>query len=614
MSRERGWTAGSRAPISTGVPAGWIPERDRQRFAALDPAVDAETFFGWVRGLSLLVGLLSGGAVFWLLSRAAKSAQSVIWSPLAAVADAFSVLSPGSIAFLVAAGSGIGMVGLVRLGVSAGLEYLLRRRRLQIERTLPGAVRYMHVIASGTTDPAALFESVAEEASIHGATAHSLRRILAVAGVTGSVESGIRQVARTTPSKDTLAPFLLSFLERTREGPDAVREFLRLESRLLASADERQHHRETRYLATVIRLFVGLLVLPVVLIVGVGALAVLLPDLLPSVPAVEVPAVTGFLATAGSALILLLGGIAAALAASLRPSGHRWALPSPSQRPTEILKTCHRNPTNALFVAGPVALGLSLWLVWSGAALPDAAVFGYALLAIPVGLVDANRARRRAAIDRRLPDFVHAVGERLDAGIPFREAVTRVARRRTFGPLDPYVAGLVYDLELDVADGTRRRALRRFVGRIGTPLAGRTIGLAVGALDAGADTRSAFAALQTETGRLVHADQARRSRFPVVIAVGWTVAVLIVAIVVAVNAMVLDSAAPMHPGPVSGVVVEATLGAGERRPLFYLVTQAAMLASGWFAGVAGRGAYEGLLHSGALVTVTYLVFRMAGLL
>lgn len=613
MSEGWRWSTGIRTLISALIRRPEIPRRDRRRFVALDPALDPETFFGWVRGLSLLVGLLGGGGLLWLLSGVDAGRQSMLRSNGGPLGETLP-LSPGWISVLLAIGATLGTVLLLRLGVSAALEYLVRRRRLQIERTLPGAVRYMHVIGSGTTDPATLFRSVVEEAAIHGATARSFRRILEIATVTGSLESGIRQVARDTPSKDTLAPFLLTFLERTREGSDAVREFLRFESRLLSSADERQHHRERRYLSTVVRHFVGLLVLPVVLVLGVAGATVLLPDLLPAVPAIEVPDVTSVLAVAGSALILLLGGTAAALAASLRPSGHRWTVPSPSQRPVEILRSCHRNPTNALVIATPLALGLTGWLVWRGITLADSAVLGYAVLAIPVGLVDANRARRRAALDRRLPEFVHAVGERLDAGIPFREAVATVARTRDFGPLDQHVTRLTYDLELGVEDGTRRRALRRFVGRIGTPLAGRTIGLAVGALDAGADTRAAFAALQTETGRLVHADQARRSRFPVVIAVGWTVAVLIVAIVVAVNAMVLASAAPTQSGPVSGVVVEATLGGGGRRPLFYLLTQAAMLASGWFAGVAGRGAYEGLLHSGALVTVTYLVFHMAGLL
>ena len=64
-------------------------------------------------------------------------------------------------------------------------------------------------------------------------------------------------------------------------------------------------------------------------------------------------------------------------------------------------------------------------------------------------------------------------------------------------------------------------------------------------------------------------------------------------------------------------------GACDRPPLvdverdawrFYLVTQATMLACGWFAGTASRGRYEALLHSAALVVVCYAVFAGAGMI
>jgi hypothetical protein len=45
---------------------------------------------------------------------------------------------------------------------------------------------------------------------------------------------------------------------------------------------------------------------------------------------------------------------------------------------------------------------------------------------------------------------------------------------------------------------------------------------------------------------------------------------------------------------------------------FYLVTQATVVACGWFAGTASRGRYEALLHSGLLVVVTYVVFTGLG--
>jgi hypothetical protein len=163
----------------------------------------------------------------------------------------------------------------------------------------------------------------------------------------------------------------------------------------------------------------------------------------------------------------------------------------------------------------------------------------------------------------------------------------------------------------------RSAALDRFVGSVGTPLAAQTMGLVTGALDAGSDTGTVFETLQTEIGRLHEQTAAFRSNMKVYVAVGWTTALLVVGIVVAVNLTVLDSFAQLS-------TLSATDGSGfalapdavnpaRDRFRFYVVTQATMLASGWFAGAANRGWYEALLHSGLLVSVCYVVFAGAGM-
>lgn len=589
--------------------------RDEGRFRALHPQVSFETY---------VVGLYT---VAWLVALAALALGTALLAPRVVGTEPIRVRVPGLASAGVPLGPPVqtGLVGLLaallgfmgtQLLASLALRILVARRRRAIERTLPGAVRYLHVVAAGTTDPRSLFETVVEKRRIHGATADSFAAILRHATIQGSVDDGIRRVARDTPSTDALAPFLRSFRQRARDGPDELRAFLRLESRLLATADERAHRREARYRSRVVALFVALALLPVVLL---GAWLVTAPTFpLPvsrgSIP--TFPAPTNLLAPVGIGIILVIGGIAAMLAHLLRPIGHRWAAASRSTRVRDVVRTSPRNPANALVVLGPVALAGSLLLWARGWTVSHALVVGYLVVAIPVGLVDARRTRRRAAMDRRLPAFVHAVAERMDGGRPFRHAVEGVARETDLGPLDSPVDALAFDLQVGGHDGpVRKRALERFIGRIGTPLAGRTIGLAVGALEAGADTRSAISTVQTETGRLLHGESARRSRAPLVIGVGWTVALLIVAIVVAVNLMVLESASGPTTGPVSGVVLEASARRpAAPRPLFYWLTQASMLAAGWFAGVAGRGVYEALLHSGGLVAITFIVFRLTGLI
>jgi len=215
-----------------------------------------------------------------------------------------------------------------------------------------------------------------------------------------------------------------------------------------------------------------------------------------------------------------------------------------------------------------------------------------------------RRARLDDAKDREIQDFVHAVSGHVSLGRPFGDAVERVARDVDLGPLNGDVADLSFNLGMTTHDDdVRAAALDRFVERVDTQLAAQTVGLVSGALDAGSDADAAFEALQAEVGRLYHEKRALRSRLLVYVAVGWTTAVLVVGITVAVNLSVLDSFAQLssvsNAASTGGLTIDPTAVDIERdRYRFYLVTQATMLACGWFAGAASRGRYDALLHSG----------------
>jgi hypothetical protein len=84
-----------------------------------------------------------------------------------------------------------------------------------------------------------------------------------------------------------------------------------------------------------------------------------------------------------------------------------------------------------------------------------------------------------------------------------------------------------------------------------------------------------------------------------------------------VNAHVLDGFAQLSAvsGASGGLAIDPDAVDVERdRYRFYVVTQATMLACGWFAGIASRDRYEALFHSAALVVVCYVVFTAAGML
>jgi len=66
---------------------------------------------------------------------------------------------------------------------------------------------------------------------------------------------------------------------------------------------------------------------------------------------------------------------------------------------------------------------------------------------------------------------------------------------------------------------------------------------------------------------------------------------------------------------ISGVAVgEAAINITRDQFRLYVTTQATMLAAGWFAGVASRGRYEALLHSGMLVSICHVIFAGTGVI
>jgi len=161
----------------------------------------------------------------------------------------------------------------------------------------------------------------------------------------------------------------------------------------------------------------------------------------------------------------------------------------------------------------------------------------------------------------------------------------------------------------------RAAAVGRFVDRVGTPLAEGTLGLVTGALNAGSDADAVFETLRIEVGQLYSEQRALRSSMHPYVAVGWAAAALVAAVVAVVNTQVIDAARLAEVAAATDFVTEPeTVHPDLERFRLYVVTQATVLASGWFAGTASRGRYAALLHSGVLVALCYAAFTLGGLL
>jgi archaellum biogenesis protein FlaJ (TadC family) len=424
-----------------------------------------------------------------------------------------------------------------------------------------------------------------------------------------------------------LAPFLLKYREHANQGTDALAEYLDMEGHLLSHRQSRTHDRVSGYLELLAELFVVLLVFPALTVMIITVMSVLAPGLSRTITTPLGVFTTRQLLVYSCILFVLGVGIgAASTVASLRPTQHAIPDYSLPEDVTGIVRSATVNPASATVVCAPLGLCFAgvLWLL--GYAPANVALLSYVAVGLPVGAVAVRRARLDDAKDREIRDFVHAVSGHVALGRPFPGAVDAVAREVDHGALQADVESLAFTLSLTTDAGTedgdvRAAALDSFVDDVGTPMAEQTIGLVVGALDAGSDAEKVFETLQTEIGRLYHERKELRSSLLVYVAVGWTTGLLVLGIMVAVNLYVLDGFAELSA--VSATSREATSGLAlnpdavdlaRDRWRFYLVTQATMLACGWFAGMASRGRYEALLHSAGLVGLAYLVFAGAGLI
>jgi len=606
-------------------------DRKRYRGTALDTGF--ETYLSRVYGLSWAVCV---AVIVPALIVAASTAPGVLAAVDARIGARSPVpvasLSPERVAVVVA-----GLTGLlakratVRLG-GLHLRWLTATRRTDIERTLPPAVRYLELLAAGSDGPREMVEKAAAN-DAYGGTAASLRKAINAARLAGSLDEGLRRVARDTPSRELLAPFLLKFRKHAATGDAALAEYLRTERRMLAHRQDRARKRARRFLELLTELFVVVLVLPALLVIAATALTVVVPELLPPVDTPVGVVSTRAVVLYGAVAFLVAIGLAGAVAVgTLRPPNQRASYDLPAA-PRAILASAGHNPASAAVVCAPPAALLAVGLAFAGYTLVNVGLLAYATFAVPVGAVAGRRTRIDDAKDRELADFVHAVSGHVAQGRPLPAAVEAVARNADLGVLDDDVADLAFALRSTTATGgtggaggaggsegtapstdVRAAAIGRFVDRVGTPLAEGTLGLVTDALNAGSDADAVFETLRIEVGRLYSEQRALRSSMHPYVAVGWAAAALVAAVVAVVNTQVIDAARLAGLAGATDLVTEPETVLPElERFRLYAVTQATMLASGWFAGTASRGRYAALFHSGLLVAICYAVFTVGGL-
>ena len=201
-------------------------DRDRRRYRAAGLETGFDLFIARLYGFAWGVAL--GGALLALVVVVFVPSTVTGWL-LGFLADGLPVVNRTAIPsvprlYLGVVSACFAAVGLRWLALRAGRVYLGRlavARRREIERTLPGAVRYLRVLASGCSDQREMLGRVADQEA-YGETARSFRTALNKASLTGSLDEGLSMVARDTPSRDLLSPFRDQFQVAARAFVDAL--------------------------------------------------------------------------------------------------------------------------------------------------------------------------------------------------------------------------------------------------------------------------------------------------------------------------------------------------------------------------------------------------------
>lgn len=506
------------------------------------------------------------------------------------------------------------------LVVWAGCRYLHLRaltRKRALERTLPGAVRHLRILSTGEIDGREMLSEVAAHPALYGETAVTFRRVLNRTQLAGGLSRGLRDVATETPS-DVFSSFLLRLQAVVGTGKGALTDHLELEARMLEDQKRRGQARRSSY-AELVGEVVGLvIVLPAAVAVLVTTAGLVLPGLYePAVMPVGELSPAAVLLYGCAIGVLIVGIAAAVLLQTLRrhPSRSAWTVPSGIG---QLVETGLRNPASTAVILAPLAGGISWGLFRVGLEAPTAGLYGYALFAIPTGLVGLRYEQRALVMDRELREFVHGLAAVTGRGRTFSEAVEEVSTEYSLDRLSPAVSTLAFNLRVGTQSDTdvREAALSNFAANVGTPLARRLAAILSGAFTAGCQTPELFELLEEDLDHVYHRSRTAKRTMRGLVLVVWATALVTAAILAVIGVYVLDGIAQLAAVPnVAATVpgVGPTAAGGVSSYQLYILAAATAVSCGWVAG-ALNGSRGGIfLHSGVLGLVVFMGFRLLGL-
>ena len=631
-----------------------------------------------------LLGIYLVWAILLVLAIEPATLRDSLPSVLAFLANlgGLRALSPGELFALILASSLT--VGVLTGGATYWLRwwypsYVADRRAREIEATLPGTVAFIYALSRSGMEFPRVIRIVAANGDTYGPAAAEFRVAVRHVDVFGmDVISALRTMGRRTAS-DGFGEFTENLVSVLQSG-QGLPEFLERQYHEYQEESESQQESILGLLATLAEAYVTVLVAgPLFLITILVVIGFSMGDTLSPLQAI----IYVVLPLGNLAFVVYLsmvtdsfnpgrrgrtdestgvvtsrstgtdhqasvsaqpttgghlpdGGVARADAGTTasrtdQPTGP--TAPSPNVERLRVYRrvrairrhlasparTVLERPERLLAITVPLALVAVLWHLPRGledglAAIDDVLVLAGLFVVASFAVVYEIHRFRIERVEAAVPDLLDRLASVNEAGLPVISAIDRV-RQSNLGPLDEELDRLWADIEWGADLET---ALRRFESRVRTRAISRVVTLLTEAMNASGDLATVLriAARQAAADRRL--DRERRQamlEYMVVVYVSFLVFVFIIAILSAylLPNLPTDAAAETGGGMTEGTGL-AGLGdvdAAAYTTLFYHATVIQGATSGFIAGQLSTGDVRaGAKHAAIMVTVAVLLFTL----
>ncbi|OKY78132.1 MAG: Pilus assembly protein TadC [Candidatus Methanohalarchaeum thermophilum] len=280
--------------------------------------------------------------------------------------------------------------------------------------------------------------------------------------------------------------------------------------------------------------------------------------------------------------------------------------------PLSLIK---RKPIYSFLVTFPIGLIIALastyvfivqgdnfWVI------DDILLFTTIIIVTPPGMLSYYKKRKNKKIEEEFPDFLRDIAESNGSGMTLTQAVHK-ARKGSYGKLSPEIKKMSDQISWGISFN---EALKRFSGRVKTPLIERSVSLITEAEKAGGDVTDILNAAAKDARKVKMLEKDRKGNmamYVVIIYVAFFVFLAVILILYNSFIPVMTEATSSTEGLSRTGLMAGSFDPDLYQRIFFHASAIQGFCSGLVAGKMGEGDVKaGLKHSVVLSLIAYVVF------